>query len=101
MAFKKIWVIAYRDLGRNRRRSGLTMLAVVLGLALLILMSGFIAGVIDGMISDSILLNSGHVQVRAESYEVEKASLEWKDLLDNSDELLASAAGIEGVKVVS
>ena len=101
MAFKKIWVIAYRDLGRNRRRSGLTMLAVVLGLALLILMSGFIAGVIDGMISDSILLNSGHVQVRAESYEVEKASLEWKDLLDNSDELLASAAGIEGVKAVA
>ena len=101
MAFKKLWVIAYRDLGRNRRRSGLTMLAVVRGLALLILMSGFIAGVIDGMISDSILLNSGHVQVRAESYEVEKASLEWKDLLDNSDELLASAAGIEGVKAVA
>ena len=101
MAFKKLWVIAYRDLGRNRRRSGLTMLAVVLGLALLILMSGFIAGVIDGMISDSILLNSGHVQVRDESYEVEKASLEWKYLLDNSDELLASAAGIEGVKAVA
>jgi len=101
MAFKKLWVIAYRDLGRNRRRSGLTMLAVVLGLALLILMSGFIAGIIDGMISDSILLNSGHVQVRAESYEVEKASLEWKYLLDNSDELLASAAGIEGVKAVA
>jgi ABC-type lipoprotein release transport system permease subunit len=101
MAFKKLWVIAYRDLGRNRRRSGLTMLAVVLGLALLILMSGFIAGVIDGMISDSILLNSGHVQVLAESYEVEKASLEWKYLLDNSDELLASAAGIEGVKAVA
>jgi ABC-type lipoprotein release transport system permease subunit len=101
MAFKKLWVIAYRDLGRNRRRSGLTMLAVVLGLALLILMSGFIAGIIDGMISDSILLNSGHVQVRAESYEVEKASLEWKYLLDNSDELLASAAEIEGVKAVA
>ena len=106
MAFKnmtifKLWVIAYRDLGRNRRRSGLTMLAVVLGLALLILMSGFIAGIIDGMISDSILLNSGHVQVQAESYEVEKASLEWKYLLDNSDELLASAAGIEGVKAVA
>ena len=101
MAFRKLWVIAYRDLARNRRRSGLTMLAVVLGLALLILMSGFIAGVIDGMISDSILLNSGHVQVRAESYEVEKASLEWKYLLDNSDELLASAAGIEGVKAVA
>lgn len=101
MALFKLWVIAYRDLWRNRRRSGLTMLAVALGLALLIFMSGFIAGVFDSMISDTILLNSGHVQVRAESYEVEKASLEWQDLLDNSDELLGSASGIEGVKAAA
>ncbi len=101
MTIFKLWVIAYRDLWRNRRRSGLTMLAVTLGLALLILMSGFIAGIFDSMISNSILLNSGHVQVRAESYKVEKASLQWQDLLDNSDELLASAAGIDGVKAIA
>ena len=101
MAFKKLWVIAFRDLGRNRRRSGLTMLAVALGLALLILMSGYIAGVVDGSISDSIILNTGHVQVRAESYEVEKASLQWQDLLDNSSDLLVSAAKIDGVIAVA
>jgi ABC-type lipoprotein release transport system permease subunit len=101
MAFNKLWVIAYRDLGRNRRRSGLTMLAVTLGLALLILMSGFIAGIFDSMVSNSILLNSGHVQVRAENYKVERPSLKWQDLLENSDELLASAAGIEGVKAIA
>ena len=89
MAFKnitffKLWLLAYRDLGRNRRRSGLTMLAVALGLALLIMMSGFIAGMLDSSISDSILLNSGHVQVRTESYEVERPSLEWVDLLGDS-----------------
>jgi len=94
-------VIAFRDLGRNRRRSSLTMLAVALGLALLILMSGYIAGVVDGSISDSIILNTGHVQVRAESYEVEKASLQWQDLLDNSSDLLVSAAKIDGVKAVA
>jgi ABC-type lipoprotein release transport system permease subunit len=101
MAFKKLWVIAFRDLGRNRRRSFLTMLAVSLGLALVILMSGYIAGVVDGSISDSILLNTGHVQIRAEGYEIEKASLQWQDLLDNSSELLAEAANIEGVKAVA
>jgi ABC-type lipoprotein release transport system permease subunit len=101
MALKKLWVIAFRDLGRNRRRSGLTVLAVVLGLALLILMSSYIAGVVDGSISDGIRLNTGHVQVRAESYEVEKGSLEWQDLLENSEELLASAAAIEGVNAVA
>jgi ABC-type lipoprotein release transport system permease subunit len=101
MAFKKLWVIAYRDLGRNRRRSALTMVAVALGLALLILMNGYIAGVIDGSISDSILLSTGHVQVRAEGYEMEKASLQWGDLLNNSSELQASAAQVAGVRAVA
>ncbi len=97
MAFKKLWVIAYRDLGRNRRRTGLTLLAVVLGLAVLIMMSGFIAGIFDNMISLSILLQSGHVQIRSENYEMEKPSLKWQDLMENSDELLARAMATDGV----
>lgn len=101
MAFKKLWVIAFRDLGRNRRRTGLTILAVVLGLAVLIMMSGFIAGIFDSMISFSILLNSGHVQIRSESYEMKKSSLKWKDLMEYSDELLAGAAGTDGVTAVA
>ena len=96
-AFKKLWVIAYRDLGRNRRRSALTLLAVALGLALLILMSSYIAGVVDGSISDSILLSTGHVQVRSETYQMEQTSLEWGDLLEDRGGLLASATQIKGV----
>ena len=32
----KLWRIAVRDLGRNKRRSALTLIAVALGLALVI-----------------------------------------------------------------
>lgn len=97
MTFRKLWTLAYRDLGRNRRRTALTVLSIVIGLALLILMSSFIAGVFDSALSSAIALDTGHVQVRAESYEMRKTSLEWRDLLDNGDELLASAAQAEGV----
>ena len=101
MAFGKIWVIAFRDLGRNRRRSGLTMLAVALGLALLILMSGLVAGIFDSIIANSIQLNSGHVQVRAESFVFERPSLDWQDLLEDSDELLQRAVNTPGVKAAA
>ncbi|MGD9093851.1 MAG: ABC transporter permease [Anaerolineales bacterium] len=97
MALRILWVIAYRDLGRNRRRTGLTMLAVMLGLAVLVMMSGFIAGIFDSMISFSILLQSGHVQIRSENLKMEKPSLKWQDLMENSEELVAAAAGTEGV----
>ena len=39
MAFAKLWTIAYRDLGRNRRRTILTLIAVAFGLALVIFLN--------------------------------------------------------------
>jgi ABC-type lipoprotein release transport system permease subunit len=101
MALKKFWVMAYRDLVRNRRRTVITFIAIALGLTLVIFMNGLITGMLDGMLRDTIRLDSGHVQIRAESYEVVKTSLLWQDLLNNADELAARAAALPEVKAVS
>lgn len=98
MAFAKLWLIAFRDLGRNRRRSILSALAVALGLALLIVLNGYIAGVTEDTVQNDIRLRSGHVQLRAASYEEEKLSLQWEDLLDNPDSLAAQAQALPQVK---
>ena len=101
MALGKLWVIAYRDLGRNRRRSILTLAAVALGLALLIVLHSLISGMMADTVQNSIRLETGHVQVRAVSYEMEKLSLQWKDLLENPDALVARAAVLPGVKAAA
>ncbi|MCA9926256.1 MAG: ABC transporter permease [Anaerolineales bacterium] len=101
MALKKFWTMAYRDLLRNRRRTVITFVAIALGLALVIFMNGLITGMLQGMLRDTIRLDSGHVQLRAESYEVVKTSLLWRDLLDNADELAAQAKAMPQVKAVS
>lgn len=101
MAFGKLWVIAYRDLLRNRRRSLFTALAVALGLALLIVLNGYIAGVLEDALQNSIRLQTGHVQLRAQSYSTEKVSLQWKDLLDNPDELAAHARTLPEVEAAA
>ena len=101
MALTKLWTIAYRDLGRNRRRSAFTLIAVGLGLALVIVLSGYIAGILDGSLQNSIELQTGHVQLRAASYEEEKLSLLWGDLLDDTEELLNRARGMGEVKAAS
>ncbi|MBE2225440.1 MAG: ABC transporter permease, partial [Anaerolineae bacterium] len=101
MALKKFWVMAYRDLVRNRRRTVITFIAIALGLTLVIFMNGLITGMLDGMLRDTIRLDSGHLQIRAESYEVVKTSLLWQDLLDNPDELAARAAAMPEVAAVS
>lgn len=98
MAIKKFWTIAYRDLVRNRRRTILTLLAVALGMMVLIMMSGVIAGAFSGALRENIRLNTGHLQLRAESYEVEKLSLLSKDLLQNSEVLVARAESLPEVQ---
>ena len=94
MAFGKLWVIGYRDLGRNRRRSFFSLIAVALGLALLIVFNGLVAGVMEDSLQNSIRFRTGHVQLRAASYQEEKVSLQWQDLLDDTDALTARAAAL-------
>jgi ABC-type lipoprotein release transport system permease subunit len=94
-------MIAYRDLGRNRRRSALTLIAVALGLALLVLTVGLIEGAISGAIQNSIRLQTGHIQIREESYDADKLSMKWEDLLENAVELAAQVETIPEVRAAS
>jgi ABC-type lipoprotein release transport system permease subunit len=96
-----IWRIAYRDLSRNRRRSILTLIAVALGLGLLVVMAGLVAGELDGIMQNSIHLQTGHMQIRATSYEEGKQSLKWEDLLENPQILADQIEKIEGVKAAA
>jgi ABC-type lipoprotein release transport system permease subunit len=97
MSLHKLWTLAWRDLGRNRRRTVLTMLAVALGLALLMSMNGFIAGITDDTLENNIRLRTGHVQLRAPSYEEDTLSLKATELLDDPNTLAARAAAMPEV----
>jgi ABC-type lipoprotein release transport system permease subunit len=101
LSIAKLWMIAYRDLGRNKRRSTLTLVAVALGMALLIMMSGLTEGAVAGSLENSIRLQTGHLQVREESYDEDKVSLQWKDLLDDPLGLVAQLQATGGVRTAA
>ena len=101
MTFRKLWVIAFRDLGRNRRRSILTGAAVALGTALTIMMSGYMTGMVYETVQNGIRLQTGHVQIRNEAYVQEKLSLLPEDLLDNITSLEALANGLPEVEAAT
>ena len=77
----QLFKMAFRDLGRNRRRTLLSSVAVAMGLALLLLIAGVLAGEMQGAMDNTILLQSGDLQVRAASYNIDKTSLDWKNLI--------------------
>ena len=93
--------MAFRDLGRNRRRSFFSSLALGLGLAVLLLMASFINGEMNGAMDSTIRLQSGHLQVRAQSYDEVKTSLKWEDLVENPDQIVAQVSSLAPVKVAT
>ncbi|MGD9144386.1 MAG: FtsX-like permease family protein [Anaerolineae bacterium] len=94
----RIWRIAVRDLRRNKRRSALTMIAVMLGLALVIVLHGYEMGAIEGAIENNIRVHTGHVQARAETYDEEKVSLKWEDLVQEPQAVAAQAQALPNVR---
>jgi ABC-type lipoprotein release transport system permease subunit len=93
--------MAFRDLGRNRRRSFFSSLALGMGLAVLLLMAAFINGEMNGAMDSTIRLQSGHLQVRAQSYDEVKTSLKWEDLVENPDQLVAQISALAPVRVAT
>ena len=97
----QLWRIAYRDLRRNKRRSVLTLIAVALGMGLLITVNGLIEGEIAGALENNIRLQTGHVQVREESYDEDKVSLKWEDLLSDAQGQAARAQALPSVRAAT
>ncbi len=83
MVFSKFLTMAFRDLRRNSRRSALTALAVALGLVVTFAFSSLLEGMVESILSDSIRISTGHIQIRNADYDVDKGSLLAQDLLDD------------------
>jgi ABC-type lipoprotein release transport system permease subunit len=97
----QILKMAFRDLGRNRRRSFFSALAVGGGLALLILMSSVVTGEMGSALESAIKLQTGHIQIRAATYDENKSSLKWEDLVANPDEIANKIAALNQVKAAT
>jgi ABC-type lipoprotein release transport system permease subunit len=93
--------MALRDLGRNRRRAFLSAFALAMGLALLMLMSAVLRGEMADALNASITLQSGDLQVRAKTYDENKTSLAWEDLIENPDVVATQIASLPEVQVAT
>jgi len=97
----QIFKMSFRDLGRNRRRSFFSALAVSVGLAILMLMASVVNGEMGSAIQGAIILETGHIQVRAASYDQNKSSLKWEDLVVNPDQIASQISALPQVKAAT
>jgi len=93
--------LAFRNLGRNKSRSLLSALAVSIGMALLLLMVSVLEGEMSGALQNTIRLQSGHLQIRPASYEENKISLKWEDLIENPEQLVEKLKSLPQITVAT
>lgn len=96
-----LFKMAFRDLGRNPRRSFFSALALGLGLMVLLLMAGVVTWELNSSMDKSVRLQSGHLQVRAKTYDENKTSLAYEDLIANPEAVAAQIASLAPVKVAT
>lgn len=90
--------LAYRNLGRHRRRSVLSALALGLGTALLMFIAAFFEGEMRGSMETTLRLNTGHLQVTNADYDPDKLSVAWEYLIENPEQSAAQVEALEQVK---
>lgn len=90
--------LAYRNLGRHRRRSALSALALGLGTALLMFIAAFFEGEMRGSMETTLRLNTGHLQITNADYDPDKLSVAWEYLIENPEQSAAQIEALEQVK---
>lgn len=93
--------LAYRNLGRHRRRSVLSALALGLGTALLMFIAAFFQGEMRSSMETTLRLNTGHLQVRDADYDPDKLSVAWEYLIENPQQVAAGIEALEQVDVAT
>lgn len=96
-----LFKLAFRNLGRNKTRTLLSILAVGAGMSLLLLMASVVEGEMRGALDNSIRLQSGHLQIRPASYEEGKLSLKWEDLIADPDQVVGKVTTLPQVRVAT
>lgn len=101
-----LWRMAARNLGRNTARTLLSVLAVCLGVAVVIVTKGFVDGMINTLVRNSIDIVSGHVRIIDREYRVKERLLSLNYPVDGFDGegmggMIRDLQKVEGVVSVS
>lgn len=82
-----LWIVSWRNIWRNKVRSGVVILAVALGVWGLLFLLGFTRGIVRDYVKSNIELQTSHFQIHHPEF---KKDYEAKFVIPNSNELLDS-----------
>ncbi len=95
-----LFTFAFRNVLRNKRRSLLTALAVFFGALIVGVAQGWINGIVDMYLDNTILYQTGHVRVTTQEYVERERFLPVDTLLPGAAALEEKIRALDGVQSV-
>ena len=93
--------LSARNIFRNRRRTAITVLSIVVGFAAMACFGGFIEFSFEGLRESTIRTRLGHLQIYAHGYSQHRVSDPESVLISRPDEVMARIAELPGVAAVT
>jgi putative ABC transport system permease protein len=95
-----MWKLAFRNVLRHKSRTGMTLLAIIVGVVGLILSGGFVHDIFKQLGEVLIHSQSGHIQVARDGYFEHGARSPEKFLINDAESLRKKIAAIADVQDV-
>ena len=94
-----LFKLAWKNVWRNRLRSGIMVAAMVFGLLGVILMVGFVKALTDNMLENAIKYQTAHLQIHNPDFLVNEELDAWLPRADALAGVIKDIPGVDGVTV--
>ncbi len=94
-----LFKLAWKNVWRNRLRSGIMVAAMVFGLLGVILMVGFVKALTDNMLENAIKYQTAHLQIHNPDFLVNEELDAWLPRADALADAIQDIPGVDGVTV--
>ena len=103
---KYILKMAFRNIGRNRRRTMLSAAAISIAVTVIVFMQGYIGGITDSTFDSLTKIETGHIEITHPEYYDKKDMMPLEYMVNGFDDagykqLIPILESVEGVKVVA
>jgi putative ABC transport system permease protein len=89
--------MAARNLGRNRRRSTLAALSLLIAITMVVFMDGMVSGVLESMARNFTKNEAGHVSVATAEYRARERFMPASAAITDSDAVMDAIRGTPGL----
>lgn len=89
--------LAFRNLGRNRTRTALSLIAVALGVMVVIMTKAVIDGSLSAFLDNTIRLTSGHIRIIHKDYRIKERLLSLNYPVEDYEKMVKDIGAIDNV----